>query len=264
MEGGISKEGGFGRTLCVLTGASRGFGRSLATLLARLLSPGSVLLPTARNQEALRQLEAELVAEHPGLRVVPVPADLGSDAGLQQLLGALRDLPRPEGLQRLLLINNAATLGDVSKGFLNLGDPAEANSYWAMNLTSTLCLTSSLLKAFPEHPGLSRTVVNISSICALKPYKGWALYCAGKAARTMMFQVLAAEEPSVRVLSYDPGVMETDMQRLARETSVYPELRKKLQDMKTNGELVDCRISAQKLLDLLQTDTFESGAHVSF
>ncbi|MBZ3887948.1 Sepiapterin reductase [Sciurus carolinensis] len=264
MEGGSRKEGGFGRTLCVLTGASRGFGRALATLLARLLSPGSVLLLTARNQEALRQLEAELVAEHPGLRVVPVPADLGSDAGLQQLLGALRDLPRPEGLQRLLLINNAATLGDVSKGFLNLSDPAEANSYWAMNLTSTLCLTSSLLKAFPERPDLSRTVVNVSSLCALKPFRGWALYCAGKAARDMMFQVLAAEEPSVRVLSYAPGPLDTDMQLLARETSVDPDLRKRLQDMKTNGELVDCGVSAQKLLDLLQRDTFESGAHVDF
>lgn len=74
-----------------------------------------------------------------------------------------------------------------------------------MNLTSMLCLTSSILKAFQDCPGLSRTVVNISSICALKPFKGWALYCAGKAARAMMFQVLAAEEPSVRVLSYDPG-----------------------------------------------------------
>lgn len=107
MEPGSHREGGFGRTVCVLTGASRGFGRTLAQLLAGLLSPGSVLLLTARNEEALKQLEAELVAEHPGLRVVWVPADLGSDAGLQQLLGALRDLPRPEGLQRLLLINNA-------------------------------------------------------------------------------------------------------------------------------------------------------------
>nr|XP_005322243.2 sepiapterin reductase-like [Ictidomys tridecemlineatus] len=205
MEPESHKEGGFGRTVCVLTGASRGFGRSLAQLLAGLLSPGSVLLLTARNEEALKQLEAELVAEHPGLRVVWVPADLGSDAGLQQLLGALRDLPRPEGLQRLLLINNAATLGDVSKGFLNLSDPAEANSYWAMNLTSMLCLTTGLLRAFQDCPGLIRTVVNISSISALQPFKGWALYCAGKAARAMLFQVLAAEEPSVRVLSYDPG-----------------------------------------------------------
>uniref|UniRef100_A0A8D2JPB7 Sepiapterin reductase n=1 Tax=Sciurus vulgaris TaxID=55149 RepID=A0A8D2JPB7_SCIVU len=202
------EEGGFGRTLCVLTGASRGFGRALATLLARLLSPGSVW-----RQSWWRST--------PGLRVVPVPADLGSDAGLQQLLGALRDLPRPEGLQRLLLINNAATLGDISKVFQTLSDPAE-------------------------------------------PFKGWTLYCAGKAARTMMFQVLAAEEPSVRVLSYAPGALDTDMQLLARETTVDLDLRKRLQDMKTNGELVDCGMSAQKLLNLLQRDTFESGAHVDF
>ncbi|XP_045644209.1 sepiapterin reductase isoform X1 [Ursus americanus] len=215
MQGGSGKDGGLGRAVCVLTGASRGFGRALAPLLARLLSPGSVLVLSARNDEALRQLEAELDAGRPGLRVVRVPADLGVEAGLQQLVGALRELPRPEGLQRVLLINNAGTLGDVSKGFVDLADPAELNNYWALNLTSMLCLTSSILKAFPDSPGLSRTMVNISSLCALQPFKGWGLYCAGKAARDMMFQVLAAEEPSVRVLSYAPGSIIPYLESLA-------------------------------------------------
>lgn len=93
----------------------------------------------------------------------------------------------------------------MSKGFATLADAAEINSYWALNLTSMLCLTSSILRAFPDSPGLSRTVVNISSLCALEPFKGWTLYCAGKAAREMMFKVLASEEPGVRVLSYAPG-----------------------------------------------------------
>ncbi|KAM9212177.1 sepiapterin reductase [Dugong dugon] len=264
MEGGSGKADGLGRTLCVLTGASRGFGRALATLLAPLLSPGSVMVLNARTDEALRQLEAELGAGRLGLRVMRAPADLGTEAGLQHLLGTLRELPKPEGLQRLLLINNAATLGDVSKGFVDLADPAEVNNYWALNLTSMLCLTSGILKAFPQSPGLSRTVVNISSLCALQPFKGWALYCAGKAARNMMFQVLAAEEPTVRVLTYAPGPLDTDMQQLARETSVDPELRQWLQALKTKGELVDCRMSAQKLLSLLQKDTFKSGAHIDF
>lgn len=107
MQGGSGEEGGLGRAVCVLTGASRGFGRALARLLARLLAPGSVLVLSARNIEALRQLQAELDAGRPGLRVLSVPADLGVEADLQQLLGALRELPRPEGLQRVLLINNA-------------------------------------------------------------------------------------------------------------------------------------------------------------
>ncbi|XP_010828072.1 sepiapterin reductase [Bos indicus] len=264
MEGSVGKVGGLGRTLCVLTGASRGFGRTLAQVLAPLMSPRSVLVLSARNDEALRQLETELGAEWPGLRIVRVPADLGAETGLQQLVGALCDLPRPEGLQRVLLINNAGTLGDVSKRWVDLTDPTEVNNYWTLNLTSTLCLTSSILKAFPDSPGLSRTVVNISSICALQPFKGWGLYCAGKAARNMMFQVLAAEEPSVRVLSYGPGPLDTDMQQLARETSVDPDLRKSLQELKRKGELVDCKISAQKLLSLLQNDKFESGAHIDF
>ncbi|KAM5250137.1 sepiapterin reductase [Hipposideros larvatus] len=264
MEVGSGQEGSLGRTVCVLTGASRGFGRTLALLLAPLLSPGSVLVLNARNDEALRQLEAQLGAERPGLLVVRVPGDLGAQDGLQRLLGALRELPRPEGLQRVLLINNAGTLGDVSRGFVDLADAAEVNSYWYLNLTSMLCLTSTILKAFPESPGLSRTVVNISSLCAVKPFKGWTLYCAGKAARDMMYQVLASEEPSVRVLSYAPGPLDTDMQQVARETSYDPNLRKMLQDLKTKGELLDCKTSAQKLLNLLQTDMFKSGAHLDF
>ncbi|KAK7809517.1 hypothetical protein U0070_023995 [Myodes glareolus] len=277
MEAGL-----LGRSVCILTGASRGFGRALAPLLARLLSPGSVLLLSARNESALRPLEEELGTQHPGLRVVRAAADLCTEAGVQQLLCAVRELPRPEGLQRLLLINNAGdtadqidqagaagsrhlgTLGDVSKGFLNMTDPAEVNTYWTLNLTSTLCLTSGTLNAFPDSPGLSKTVVNISSLCALQPYKGWSLYCAGKAARDMLYQVLAAEEPGVRVLNYAPGPLDTDMQQLARESSKYPEIRNGLQKLKSNGALVDCGTSAQKLLSLLQKDTFQSGAHIDF
>lgn len=158
----------------------------------------------------------------------------------------------------------SGTLGDVSKGFLNVTDPAEVNTYWTLNLTSMLCLTSGTLNAFPDSPGLSKTVVNISSLCALQPYKGWALYCAGKAARDMLYQVLAAEEPGVRVLSYAPGPLDTDMQQLARESSKYPEIRNGLQKLKSNGKLVDCGTSAQKLLSLLQKGTFQSGAHIDF
>lgn len=107
MEGDCGPEGCLGRAVCVVTGASRGFGRVLALLLAPLLSPGSVLVLSARNDEALRQLEAELGAGRPGPRVVRVAADLGAEAGLQRLVDAVRALPRPEGLQRVLLINNA-------------------------------------------------------------------------------------------------------------------------------------------------------------
>ncbi|XP_061439679.1 sepiapterin reductase [Rhineura floridana] len=257
--------GGLGRAVCIVTGASRGLGRSLARLLAPRLAPGSALLLVARSAGALGELEGKLRAACPALRVQGLPADLASDEGLQRVLQAGRALRGGAGrLQRLLLINNAASLGDVSKSFLDFTSPAEVNAYLAFNVTSALCLTSSILRTFPAEPGLCRMVVNISSLCALKPFKTWMLYCTGKAARDMMFQVLAAEEPDVRVLSYAPGPLDTDMQEVARTKSGDQELRENYLRMKQCGQLLDCDVSSQKLLNLLLANKFESGAHIDF
>ena len=82
---------------------------------------------------------------------------------------------------------------------------AEVTSYMAFNLSSAVCLTAGVLAAFPRREGLRRTVVNVSSRCAVDPFPSWGLYCGGKAARDMMFKVLATEDPDLRVLSYSPG-----------------------------------------------------------
>ncbi|XP_061849216.1 sepiapterin reductase [Colius striatus] len=251
-------------TVCVVSGASRGFGRGLARLLAPRLGHGSLLLLLARSAAPLAELAAELRGRGSGLRVECVTADLGCEDGLQRATAALRELLPAAPHGRLLLVNNAGSLGDISKSFLDLTDPHEINSYFAFNITSTLCLTTTALRAFGERPGLSRTVVNVSSLCALKPFKNWALYCSGKAARDMMFQVLALEEPDIRVLSYAPGPLDTDMQLLARTKTGDPELRQSLQSLQESGKLIDCTVSAQKLLHLLEENTFQSGAHVDF
>lgn len=82
---------------------------------------------------------------------------------------------------------------------------AEVDSYMAMNVSSVLCLTAGILQVFAAHVGLRRCIVNVSSLCALEPFPSWVLYCTGKAARDMMFRVLAKEEPELRVLNYAPG-----------------------------------------------------------
>lgn len=101
---------------CVLTGASRGFGRSLARLLAPRLGPGSLLLLLARSEEALAQLAAELRDSCPGLRVGCVASDLGSEEGLRRAVGAVRELLPGGPPDRLLLINNAGNRGAVGQG----------------------------------------------------------------------------------------------------------------------------------------------------
>ncbi|NXJ18060.1 SPRE reductase, partial [Dicrurus megarhynchus] len=264
--------GRWAATACVVTGASRGFGRSLARLLAPQLGPGSVLLLLARSAEALAELAAELRAGaatgsdtgSTGLRVQCVAADLGCEEGLRTAGAALRELLQDASFGRLLLVNNAGSLGDVSKSFLDLTDLEEINAYFSFNISSALCLTSTALRAFGARPGCSRTVVNISSLCAREPFRSWALYCAGKAARDMLFQVLALEEPELRVLNYAPGPLDTDMQLLARTKTGDPGMRQHFQRLQENGQLIESSVSAQKLLQLLQEDSFPSGAHVDF
>uniref|UniRef100_A0A8B9P4N3 Sepiapterin reductase n=1 Tax=Apteryx owenii TaxID=8824 RepID=A0A8B9P4N3_APTOW len=176
-----------------------------------------------------------------------------------------QELPLPPlKFLRSLPPSFVGSLGDVSKSFVDLSDPDEVNSYFAFNVTSALCLTSAALKAFGQRPGVGRTVVNVSSLCAVKPFKNWALYCGGKASRDMMFQVLALEEPDVRVLNYAPGPLDTDMQLLARTKTGDAEMRQHFQSLQESGQLIDCTVSARKLLKLLEEDTFRSGAHVDF
>lgn len=81
----------------------------------------------------------------------------------------------------------------------------EVDSYLSLNVSSALSLTAGLLQVFPRRQGLRRCVVNVSSLCALQPLPSWVLYCTGKAARAMMFRVLAEEESDLRVLNYSPG-----------------------------------------------------------
>lgn len=253
----------WGTVACVLTGASRGLGRSLALALAsRVRGPGSCFLLVARSEDALAGLAVELKALRPGLEVRWEAADLGTEEGLRRAEMAVRELPR--GQERLLLINNAGSVGDISKYFVNLTNPADVNSYLAFNVTSPLCFTSAVLGAFPKSPGRHRVVVNISSLCALQPYKSLTLYCAGKAARHMMFQVLAAEQSDVRVLNYAPGPLYTDMFQLVCTTSVDSDLRLHFQNMKNSGTVLDCKVSAEKCVSLLLDDTFQSGAHIDF
>ncbi|KPP67145.1 Sepiapterin reductase-like [Scleropages formosus] len=254
-----------GRALCIVTGASKGYGRSLALQIAHLLLPRSVLLLVARSADMLQALQVDLVpiVEQAGLLVRCVPTDLGLKAGIDTTVRVAKESAAAD-TDHVLLINNAASLGDVSRFAISFCDPAEVDAYLSLNVSSALSLTAGVLQAFPQRPGLRRTVVNISSLCALEPFPSWVLYCAGKAARNMMFRVLAKEEPDVRVLNYSPGPMDTDMQAQAQSCSADPALKQSFSIMHSQGKLLSCHESGAKLIRLLLEDEFPSGAHLDY
>ncbi|TRZ03161.1 hypothetical protein DNTS_014550 [Danionella cerebrum] len=255
-----------GRALCIVTGASKGFGRTLSLQLSLLMKPGSVLILVARSIDPLESLKVEIEAvtgTWRKLEVRCVQADLQETEGVERSVQEVKEAMSGD-IEHLLLINNAGSLGDISRSALSFSDPDEVNRYLALNVSSALSLTAGVFSVDRRRLSLRRTVVNISSLCARRPFKSWTLYCAGKAARDMMFSVLAQEEPEMRVLNYAPGPLDTDMQLQARSLSADLNLRRSFSSMFSSGKLLTCQESGAKLMKLLLEDQFNSGAHLDY
>jgi benzil reductase ((S)-benzoin forming) len=72
-----------------------------------------------------------------------------------------------------------------------------------------------VVRARPE--GARLRIVNISSGLAYRPLADAADYCASKAGLHMAGEVLAVEDhPDTAVLSYAPGIVDTEMQQSLR------------------------------------------------
>ncbi|XP_077593510.1 sepiapterin reductase a isoform X1 [Stigmatopora nigra] len=248
-----------GRVLCIITGASRGLGRAIAKEMAQQVKPKSVFVLVARSGDALRDLETELTESD--LEVRCLVLDLSSMDAPETVVQTAKEAFSPD-IEHVMLFNNAGAIGDVSRFSRSFTSMAEVNSYLSFNVSSALCLTAGVLQAFPKQSGLRRCVVNISSLCALKPFSSWVLYCTGKAARDMMFKVLAEEEPDVRVLNYAPGPLDTEMLTFARNNSGDLGVKNSISQMFDEGKVLTCEATCAKLMKLLLEDKYTSGDHI--
>lgn len=190
----------------VITGASRGLGRALAFALAKR---GARLMLVARGAEALDRTVRELRAL--GAVAHGVVADVGDKDATFPLAGQANAL-----LGRVdILINNASTLGkpegNAPLPLLMDTECEDLERVLEVNLVGPFRLTKAL--AMPMVLRESGTVVNISSDAAVEAYPGWGAYGASKAALDHLTRIWATElqESGVRVLSVDPGEMDTAM-----------------------------------------------------
>ena len=183
----------------VVTGASRGLGLALATVLN-----GNGWRLVLDGRDAARLAAAVAALPRPDLATA-VPGDV-ADPGHRR---ALADAAGP----RLdLLVNNASELGPSPLPHLAELDPEEFLRILTVNAVAPLAVVQAVLPALRTARG---TVVNISSDAAVEAYAGWGGYGASKAALDQLSAVLAVEEPDLRVLTVDPGDMATDMHQAA-------------------------------------------------
>jgi NAD(P)-dependent dehydrogenase (short-subunit alcohol dehydrogenase family) len=175
-----------------------GFGRAFAEELAR---DGWDLVIDARHREPLEAAAADL-RRHGG-RVVAIAGDVTEADHRQALVEAATSLG---GLR--LVVNNASTLGPTP--LPRLADhPLDAlTAIYTTNVVAPLALVQLALPALTEAGG---TVVDITSDAAVEGYEGWGGYGSSKAALEQLGNVLAAEHTDLRVYSFDPGDMRTQM-----------------------------------------------------
>ncbi|MER7500711.1 SDR family NAD(P)-dependent oxidoreductase [Nonomuraea pusilla] len=174
----------------LITGASRGLGLALARSLA---AAGWNLVITARGSADLERVAGELGA-------TALAGDLADAAHVERLARAVPELD--------LLVNNASGLGPTPLPALAAYPLDAFRALLETNVTAPLALVQATLPALRRSGG---AVVNVSSDAATAAYKGWGGYGATKAALEQLSNVLAAEEPGVRVWWVDPGEMNTRM-----------------------------------------------------
>jgi NAD(P)-dependent dehydrogenase (short-subunit alcohol dehydrogenase family) len=184
-------------TTAIITGASRGLGRALA---AGLAAAGWDVVADARDGRAL-------AAAGLGDRAVMLPGDVTDPAHRVALVAAA---DRLGGLD--LLVNNAGILGPSPQPALADYPLDVLRNVFEVNLHAPLALTQLALPGLRKRGGI---VLNVTSDAAVEPYPGWGGYGAAKAALEQASNVLAAEEPDVRVWWADPGDLRTRMHQEA-------------------------------------------------
>ncbi|HEY0143651.1 MAG TPA: SDR family NAD(P)-dependent oxidoreductase [Thermoanaerobaculia bacterium] len=185
----------------IITGASQGLGLALARQLA---ARRYNLVLNARRVERLETAARELS------KLTDVETVAGDVSEIAEEI-AQRAHDRFGAVD--LLINNASELGPLPM-------PALASYPWfpllrvfRVNAVAPLHLTQLVLPRMKERG--SGTIINISSDAAVNAYTGWGGYGASKAALRHLSMTLSVEleGTGVRVLSIDPGDMNTEMHR---------------------------------------------------
>jgi len=189
----------------LITGASRGLGRALATGLA---AAGYAVVIDARDPRALHRAADAIragahVAGDAWPDVTALAGDI-TDPAHRAVLGAAGEID--------LLVNNAGTLGAAPLPALADYPLEQLRAAFEANVIAPIALTQLFLPTLRERGG---AILNVTSDAAVEPYAGWGGYGAAKAAIEQASNVLAAEESAIRVWWVDPGDLRTDMHQAA-------------------------------------------------
>lgn len=180
-----------GKTV-LITGASHGIGKQIAI---RCSEAGSTTIISGRNEERLTELQTLL----PPNRTSKIRCDITDSKDVSNMIHAI---PNLDGL--------VLCAGLIHTAPIKHCNTEAVKKVFSTNAMANIGLIYELIKQKKLKDGAS--VIFISSIASIKPYKGNALYSATKAAMESFFKVAALEFSSkkIRFNSILPGIIEID------------------------------------------------------
>lgn len=183
--------------MAVVTGATRGFGRSLAMTL---LEAGYDVIAMGRSEPLLDSLAAEAPD---GARLRTLVSDLSDSAGLAEAVPRLLELT---DRRAAVLVNNAAVQ------YFHEVDDFSLDQFQQTLFVNTLVPFALAQALLPEMVAAGRgTIINVASDLAYRPSVHGSAYVASKWGLLGMSQVFQEEvrERGIRVCVLEPGWIAT-------------------------------------------------------
>ena len=209
--------------VALVTGASRGIGRTIALELARL---GYDLAIVGRDDESLAETEAAASSGVSSVGSEPFPlGDSEASPRGVRVCRIVADLSKPESAEFIvdmtvnslggldLLVNCA---GVPQKGPFTEVTPEEWDRVFAVNARAPFFICQAALE--PLKKSSKPIVINISSVVGFKGYVNQSVYSSSKHALAGFTKVFAKEvQPyGIRVHLISPGGVATEMVKKMR------------------------------------------------